>query len=268
MLAVAASVHRRTPWGRRVHPAQQHHAALGAGAEEGWYGACLPACCACLRLLQVLSEMANPNLVVQHYLTNPLLLHGFKFDMRVYALVLCADPLRVFLYHEGLARLCTEKYTAPKTSNINVTFMHLTNYAVRAFAPRCCCVQRGALRWRQCWQSRMPHLHGCLCTAHFAACAARLCYKLCQAPGVVTAAACIRSCACVQVNKKNPDFVPGTAMEGGEDASKWTFAQLADHMRSEGEHRGARRGGGGGAERVMPFRSSQGALQPGGVYCC
>lgn len=37
-----------------------------------------------------------------------------------------------------------------------------------------------------------------------------------------------------QLNKKNPDFVPGQALEGGEDASKWTFEQLSEHLRAEG----------------------------------
>ena len=40
------------------------------------------------------------------------------------------DPLRIFLYKEGLARFCTEEYQAPKESNLDQAFMHLTNYAV------------------------------------------------------------------------------------------------------------------------------------------
>jgi hypothetical protein len=58
---------------------------------------------------KVLAEMATPNVVAQHYLTNPLLIHGFKFDLRIYALVLSCDPLRVFLFHEGLARCAGER---------------------------------------------------------------------------------------------------------------------------------------------------------------
>ena len=40
------------------------------------------------------------------------------------------DPLRVFLYDEGLVRFCTEKYQAPRQDNLNIACMHLTNYAL------------------------------------------------------------------------------------------------------------------------------------------
>ena len=68
--------------------------------------------------------------VAQRYLTKPFLIDGFKFDLRIYALVLCADPLRIFVFNDGLARFCTEKYEPPKANNLKDVCMHLTNYAV------------------------------------------------------------------------------------------------------------------------------------------
>eukprot|EP00967_Tisochrysis_lutea_P086901 scaffold122722_cov22-Tisochrysis_lutea.AAC.2 len=35
--------------------------------------------------------------------------------------VLSCDPLRVFIYKEGLTRICTEKYTKPKAENLSLT---------------------------------------------------------------------------------------------------------------------------------------------------
>lgn len=68
--------------------------------------------------------------VAQRYLSKPFLIDGYKFDLRVYALVICADPLRVFVFNDGLARFCTEKYEPPGKGNLKDTCMHLTNYAV------------------------------------------------------------------------------------------------------------------------------------------
>lgn len=56
------------------------------------------------------TEPAN---VLQAYVTNPLLLDGYKFDLRIYALVMSVDPLTIYLYDEGLARLATVPYQVP-----------------------------------------------------------------------------------------------------------------------------------------------------------
>lgn len=53
-----------------------------------------------------------------------------KFDLRIYVLVTGVNPLRCFIYKEGLARFATEEYWSPVGSNLGSLCMHLTNYAI------------------------------------------------------------------------------------------------------------------------------------------
>ncbi len=68
--------------------------------------------------------------IVQEYLPKPFLLHGLKFDLRLYVLVAGLDPLEVYLSESGMARFCTVPYQTPSVTNLSLTFMHLSNFCL------------------------------------------------------------------------------------------------------------------------------------------
>ncbi len=74
------------------------------------------------------------NYIIQEYIQEPYLIDGYKFgkiniyfphsffnsiqsDLRIYALVTSCDPLRVFIFNNGLVRMSTEKYEKPNRKN-------------------------------------------------------------------------------------------------------------------------------------------------------
>uniref|UniRef100_A0AAY4AX12 Tubulin polyglutamylase TTLL4 n=1 Tax=Denticeps clupeoides TaxID=299321 RepID=A0AAY4AX12_9TELE len=68
-------------------------------------------------------------LLVQKYLHKPYLISGNKFDLRIYVYVTSYDPLRVYIFSDGLVRFASCKYSSSMKSLSN-KFMHLTNYSV------------------------------------------------------------------------------------------------------------------------------------------
>ncbi|XP_048964412.1 tubulin polyglutamylase TTLL13 isoform X1 [Canis lupus baileyi] len=70
------------------------------------------------------------HMICQQYISKPFLIDGFKFDMRIYVLITSCDPLRIFMYEEGLARFATMPYVEPSHNNLDDVCMHLTNYAI------------------------------------------------------------------------------------------------------------------------------------------
>jgi tubulin polyglutamylase TTLL5 len=65
--------------------------------------------------------------VVSRYINNPLLINNLKFDLRIYVLVTSYDPLRIYVYDEGLARFASENYTSGNKAS---RYSFLTNYSV------------------------------------------------------------------------------------------------------------------------------------------
>ena len=82
-------------------------------------------------------EDINPqdHYVAQRYLAKPHLIDGLKYDLRIYVLLAGCDPLRIYIFNEGLGRFATEEYEPPARDNLSNLCMHLTNYAINKDNP-------------------------------------------------------------------------------------------------------------------------------------
>jgi tubulin polyglutamylase TTLL5 len=74
------------------------------------------------------------SVIIQRYINNPLLLDGYKFDLRIYVLVTSFEPLEAFIYDEGFVRVCTLKYST-EAIDLNNLFIHLTNSSIQRLGP-------------------------------------------------------------------------------------------------------------------------------------
>ncbi|XP_034188385.1 tubulin monoglutamylase TTLL4 isoform X1 [Osmia lignaria lignaria] len=71
--------------------------------------------------------------VVQRYITKPKLINGLKFDLRLYVLLTSLNPMRIYIYKEGLVRFASVRYV--RGGNLNDKYMHLTNSSVNRQNP-------------------------------------------------------------------------------------------------------------------------------------
>uniref|UniRef100_F1KW66 Tubulin--tyrosine ligase-like protein 5 n=1 Tax=Ascaris suum TaxID=6253 RepID=F1KW66_ASCSU len=74
-------------------------------------------------------------MIISKYISNPYLINGHKFDLRIYVLVTSFHPLTAYIYNEGLSRFASQLY-----SNSPVTFSqplaHLTNYSLNKLSDK------------------------------------------------------------------------------------------------------------------------------------
>jgi tubulin polyglutamylase TTLL4 len=70
-----------------------------------------PAASSCGRGIKVIGKRTIVNkragYVVSKYVHKPHLIRGYKYDLRVYVVVTSFEPLKIYLFKEGLVRLAT-----------------------------------------------------------------------------------------------------------------------------------------------------------------
>jgi tubulin polyglutamylase TTLL5 len=83
--------------------------------------------------IRVLHDVADapvePNWMVQEYLANPHTIRGHKYVLRLYVLVASIEPLRLYVYRQGFAKLASEPWDPDDWDN---PYSQLTNPDINA----------------------------------------------------------------------------------------------------------------------------------------
>ena len=107
-----------------------------------------------IKLLTNISSIPK-RCLISKYISNPFLIEKKKFDLRLYVLITSYNPLKIYLYNEGLVRFASEEYDCEDISTAAIKddddvgkencenaqntrkneanyskFKHLTNYSV------------------------------------------------------------------------------------------------------------------------------------------
>ena len=77
---------------------------------------------------KIIQKSKNEKVIVSNYIMNPLLINNLKFDLRIYVAIISIDPLKIYVYKEGLTRFATEPFKVNK-NNFN-KYVHLTNFSI------------------------------------------------------------------------------------------------------------------------------------------
>jgi tetratricopeptide (TPR) repeat protein len=88
-----------------------------------------------IRVTADLTEaLDEDDVVVQRYIDRPYLIEGRKGHCRIYCLVTSAEPLRAYVYSEGIVRIAPEPYD-PSPDRGGGASMHVTNTALHLGHP-------------------------------------------------------------------------------------------------------------------------------------
>lgn len=82
----------------------------------------------------VLAAADQVDVVVQRYIDRPYLIDGRKGHLRIYALIAGVQPLRAYVYQEGIVRIAPEPYD-PRPERLSEVAMHVTNTALHLDHP-------------------------------------------------------------------------------------------------------------------------------------
>lgn len=120
--------------------------------------------------------------VVQRYIERPFLVDGRKCDLRLFLLVVVPKvglDWRVFLFREGLVRICSETYGIPTRATLHKSAVHLTNSCISSLQPgaqelRCTeslaqlAARLGDEAWDATWQAIRAMLESAMVACHAA----------------------------------------------------------------------------------------------------
>lgn len=98
-----------------------------------------PVASSCGRGIKIVNSQTPINkkegMLASKYISNPHLINGLKYDLRVYVCVTSFNPLKVYIYNDGLVRFATEKYSYDN-KQVGKKFMHLTNFSINKRNPK------------------------------------------------------------------------------------------------------------------------------------
>ncbi|XP_064014275.1 probable tubulin polyglutamylase TTLL2 isoform X2 [Pogoniulus pusillus] len=105
-----------------------------SGGRSGCYWICKPVDLSRGRGILIFQDIKDLvydcTVIVQKYISNPLLISGYKLDLRLYVCVTSFCPLTIYTYEEGLVRFATEKFDLESLDNV---YAHLTNTSINKY---------------------------------------------------------------------------------------------------------------------------------------
>ena len=78
-----------------------------------------------IHIFHNISDISDKSIITK-YISNPHLINDLKYDFRLYVLITGLNPLKLYLYKEGIIRFATEEYSLD-INKIDESFIFLTN---------------------------------------------------------------------------------------------------------------------------------------------